>query len=213
MSFSLFPAGVPVSKRLFDLLLVLPGIVLVSPILGCVALALVISEGHPVIYRQPRGGLHGKVFNIYKFRTMREANDEQGRPLPDEKRVSKFGNFLRSASLDELPELVNILCGEMSLVGPRPLMATYLERYSPEQMRRHDALPGITGWAQINGRNTLAWDERFRMDVWYCEHWSLSLDIKILAGTLSKVVRREGISEPGQATMTEFKGSPSSEER
>ena len=127
-------------------------------------------------------------------------------PLPDEQRLSKLGSFLRATSLDELPELLNVLRGEMSLVGPRPLMATYLERYSPEQMRRHDVLPGITGWAQINGRNALSWEERFNLDVWYVRNWSLGLDIKILAGTLAKVVRREGISEPGQATMTEFMG-------
>jgi sugar transferase EpsL len=203
----ILPKGVPVRKRLFDLLLALPGIILVSPVLGGIALALLLSEGKPVIYRQPRGGLKGTVFYIYKFRTMREAFDAEGKLLPDEKRISKLGKFLRAASLDELPELINVLRGEMSLVGPRPLMAKYLSRYSTEQMRRHDALPGITGWAQINGRNALSWEERFQLDVWYTQNWSLRLDINILARTLAKVVQREGISEPGQATMTEFMGS------
>jgi lipopolysaccharide/colanic/teichoic acid biosynthesis glycosyltransferase len=205
----LFPESVPIRKRLFDLLLVIPGLVISSPILGMVALLLFISEGRPVIYHQPRGGLHGKVFKIYKFRTMREAYDTEGSPLPDEKRISRLGKFLRAASLDELPEMINILRGEMSLVGPRPLMAKYLERYSPEQMHRHDVLPGITGLAQINGRNAISWEDRFNLDLWYVDHWSLWLDIQILVGTLVKVLRREGISEPGQATMTEFTGSPS----
>jgi lipopolysaccharide/colanic/teichoic acid biosynthesis glycosyltransferase len=138
---------------------------------------------------------------------MHEAFDEQGRPLPDERRISRLGKFLRANSLDELPELINILRGEMSLVGPRPLLARYLERYNAEQMRRHETLPGLTGWAQINGRNAVSWEERFRLDVWYVDHWSLWLDIKILALTLAKVMKREGISEPGHVTMTEFMGS------
>lgn len=194
-------------KRIFDLLLTIPGFLLVSPILGLVALLLLISEGRPVFFRQPRGGLHGKVFYIFKFRTMHEAYDAEGNLLPDEQRISRLGKFLRATSLDELPELLNVLRGEMSLVGPRPLMARYLERYTPHQMRRHEMLPGITGWAQINGRNTLTWEERFDLDVWYVDHWSFGLDLKILAGTLTKVIRREGISEPGQATMTEFMGT------
>jgi sugar transferase EpsL len=159
------------------------------------------------MFRQPRAGLRGAVFYIYKFRTMREIYDEQGRLLPDDRRISKLGKFLRAASLDELPELINVLRGEMSLVGPRPLLARYLERYNPEQMRRHQTLPGITGWAQINGRNTLTWEDRFQLDVWYVDHWSFGLDIKILALTLWKVIKREGISEPGQVTMTEFMGT------
>jgi lipopolysaccharide/colanic/teichoic acid biosynthesis glycosyltransferase len=202
----LFPPGVPVAKRIFDLLLTLPGLALVSPLIGATALALWLSEGRPVMFRQPRAGLHGRVFFIYKFRTMREAADEQGRPLPDEQRISKLGKFLRAASLDELPELANVLRGEMSLVGPRPLMAKYLGRYNPEQMRRHETLPGITGWAQTHGRNALTWEERFALDVWYVDHWSFWLDVKILALTLWKVFKREGISEPGKATMTEFMG-------
>ena len=200
--------GSPLSKRFFDLLLTIPGMMLISPLLAAAALLLLISEGRPVLFGQLRGGLHGKVFKVYKFRTMREAHDAQGRLLPDEKRLTALGKFLRATSIDELPELFNILRGEMSLVGPRPLMAKYLERYTPEQMRRHDVLPGITGWAQINGRNALTWEERFQLDVWYVDHWSLWLDIKILALTFAKVVKREGISEPGQATMTEFMGTP-----
>jgi lipopolysaccharide/colanic/teichoic acid biosynthesis glycosyltransferase len=195
-----------VRKRLFDLLLTIPGFLLISPLLGVLALILLITQGRPVLFRQARGGFKGQVFCIYKFRTMREAFDAQGRPLADEARLSALGKLMRATSLDELPELLNVLRGEMSLVGPRPLMAKYLDRYSPEQMRRHEVLPGITGWAQINGRNALTWDERFALDVWYVDHWSLLLDIKILARTLMKVAQREGISEPGQATMTEFTG-------
>ena len=207
MAPALFPSGIPVHKRLFDLLLTIPGFIVISPLLGILALILYLTEGRPVLFRQERGGLHGKVFTVYKFRTMREAYDEQGRLLPDEMRISKLGKIMRAASLDELPELFNVLIGEMSLVGPRPLMAKYLTRYSSEQMRRHNALPGITGWAQINGRNALTWEERFALDVWYVDHWNFWLDIKILALTFSKVLKREGISEPGHATMTEFMGS------
>jgi len=207
MAPSLFPTGVPIRKRLFDLLLTVPGFIVIAPVLGIVALVVLFTQGRPVLFRQARGGYSGKVFYIYKFRTMREAYDAQGNPLPDEKRLSVIGKFLRATSLDELPELINVLAGEMSLVGPRPLMAHYLERYSPEQMRRHNVLPGITGWAQINGRNAVTWDERFQLDVWYVDHWSPGLDIQILARTLLKVVRQDGISEPGKATMTEFLGN------
>ena len=204
---ALFPAGVPASKRLFDLLLTLPGFLLISPLLGILALIVLLTHGRPVLFRQARGGYLGQVFYIFKFRTMREAFDSQGRPLPDEARLSAIGKFMRATSLDELPELINVLRGEMSLIGPRPLMAKYLDRYSAEQMRRHEVLPGITGWAQVNGRNALTWEERFRLDVWYVDHWNMALDLRILASTLRKVVDREGISEPGQATMTEFMGS------
>ena len=203
----IFPEGVPVRKRLFDLLLTLPGFLLISPILGILALLVLIFDGRPVLFRQMRGGYRGKVFSVFKFRTMRALHGEDGKPLPDDQRLSGLGKFLRAASLDELPELLNVLRGEMSLVGPRPLMAKYLPRYSAEQMRRHDSLPGITGWAQINGRNALSWQERFALDVWYVDHWSLRLDIKILALTFWKVVKREGISEPGNATMSEFLGN------
>ena len=198
---------VPVSKRIFDLALTLPGFVLVLPILGLVALIMLVIEGRPILFRQARAGLNGKVFDVFKFRTMRESYDAQGLPLPDAQRITPLGRFLRASSLDELPELLNILRGEMSLVGPRPLMARYLTRYSPEQMRRHDVLPGITGWAQINGRNALTWEERFALDLWYVDHWSLRLDIRILALTFWKVLKREGISEPGHATMHEFMGN------
>lgn len=203
----IFPAGVPIQKRLFDLLLTIPGFLLISPLMGLLALIVRFNLGQPVLFRQARGGFNGRVFYIYKFRTMREAYDAHGNALPDEKRLSKLGIFLRSTSLDELPELINILRGEMSLIGPRPLMASYLERYTPEQARRHEVLPGLTGWAQINGRNALAWEDRFRLDVWYVDHWSMGLDIKILLQTVRKAIRREGISEPGQATMTEFMGT------
>lgn len=199
---------VPLLKRLLDLLVTIPGLIISAPVMLVIALILRITHGKPVLFRQPRGGYGGKVFYIYKFRTMREAYDASGQPLPDEKRLSALGKFLRATSLDELPELLNIVRGEMSLVGPRPLMAKYLPRYSPDQMRRHAVLPGITGWAQVNGRNALSWEERFALDVWYVDHWSMALDLKILLMTFAKVAQRDGISEPGQATMTEFMGSP-----
>lgn len=203
----LFPPGVPASKRIFDLLLTIPGLLLLTPLLLPILLLVLLVEGRPVFFRQPRAGRNGEIFSVYKLRTMRNLYDENGQLLPDEQRLSKLGKFLRATSIDELPELFNILRGEMSLVGPRPLLARYLPRYSPEQMRRHAVLPGITGWAQINGRNALTWDERFRLDVWYVDHWSLALDIKILWLTFWKVVRREGISQPGHATMQEFMGN------
>jgi lipopolysaccharide/colanic/teichoic acid biosynthesis glycosyltransferase len=207
MPVTLFPRGVPASKRLFDLLLTIPGLLVVLPLLAALALLVRLSMGRPVLFRQPRGGYRGEVFHIYKFRTMREAFDAAGNPLPDEKRLTRVGKFLRATSLDELPELLNVFSGEMSLVGPRPLMARYLERYTPGQMRRHEALPGITGWAQINGRNALSWEEKFSLDVWYVDHWSFWLDLKILWLTLWKTLRREGISQPGHATAEEFMGS------
>jgi sugar transferase EpsL len=190
MGFNLFPAGVPRRKRLFDLGLTLPGLVLVSPILLGVALALWWKEGRPILFTQPRPGFRGKIFTVAKFRTMRSAFDRRGQALPDAERLSRFGRFLRATSLDELPELLQVVTGKMSLVGPRPLLVQYLERYSPEQARRHDVLPGITGWAQINGRNALTWEEKFRLDVWYVDHWSVRLDLKIRALTVWKVIRR-----------------------
>jgi sugar transferase EpsL len=207
MPASLFPDGVPVRKRLFDLALTIPGFLLVSPILAITALAIRISDGSPVLFRQPRPGIGGRIFTNFKFRSMRDLRDAQGYLLPDLQRISALGRFVRSTSLDELPELLNVLRGEMSLVGPRPLLVAYLERYSPDQARRHQVLPGITGWAQINGRNALTWEDKFRLDVWYVDHWSLRLDIKILALTLWKVLKREGISQPGQATAEEFRGT------
>lgn len=208
-----FPPGIPPAKRIFDLLLTVPALLLLSPLLAAVALMLLIAEGPPILFRQPRPGYKGAIFTLLKFRTMREAFNRRGKPLPDHKRLFPLGNFLRATSLDELPELFNILRGEMSLVGPRPLLVEYLERYSPEQMRRHDVLPGITGWAQIHGRNIISWEEKFQHDIWYVDHWSLWLDIKILIITIWKVLKREGISQPGKATASEFKGSPTGQEQ
>jgi len=203
----MFPTGVPYSKRLFDLALAIPGLVLLSPFLLIIAGLVWIYHGRPVLFRQARGGYRGKSFDVFKFRSMTNKRDPQGNLLPDAERLTRFGRFLRSISLDELPELFNVLRGEMSLVGPRPLFAKYLDRYTCEQARRHDVLPGITGWAQVNGRNVLTWEDKFRLDVWYVDHWSLGLDIKILFMTLWKTLRREGISQPGYATAEEFFGS------
>lgn len=199
--------GVPRSKRVFDLALSVFGIVILSPVLLLIALLVLILQGSPILFRQTRPGFQGKPFQLYKFRTMKETCDEQGNLLPDAERITRFGNFLRATSLDELPELFNVVKGEMSLVGPRPLLMQYLNRYNPEQFRRHHVLPGMTGWAQVNGRNALNWDDRFKLDVWYVDHWSLWLDIRILLETFWKVFRREGISQPGYATAEEFKGS------
>jgi sugar transferase EpsL len=207
MSLSILPSGIPLSKRLFDLTLACAGVLLLSPVMLAVALLLWASEGRPLFFRQPRPGYRGRIFLMYKFRTMRETRDKEGKPLPDELRISALGRFLRATSLDELPELLNVIKGEMSLVGPRPLLVAYIERYSPEQARRHDVLPGITGWAQINGRNALSWEDKFCLDVWYVDHYSFGLDLKILFLTFWKVLKREGISQPGQATMEEFKGN------
>lgn len=202
-----FPRGVPRSKRVLDLVLTIPGFVLISPLLGLIAFLVRIRLGAPVLFRQVRPGLRGSPFTLYKFRTMADLRGADGRPLPDEQRLTALGRFLRSFSLDELPELINVLRGEMSLVGPRPLLMAYLERYSQEQARRHEVLPGMTGWAQVNGRNAITWEQKFALDVWYVDHWSLWLDLKILALTLWKTVRREGISPPGLATVEEFKGT------
>jgi lipopolysaccharide/colanic/teichoic acid biosynthesis glycosyltransferase len=195
------------SKRIFDLALVIPGVILISPILGITALLVALLLGSPIVFRQIRPGYQGKPFHVYKFRTMREAYDDQGQLLPDEQRLTKLGRFLRSLSIDELPELFNILRGEMSLVGPRPLLMQYLDRYTPEQARRHNVLPGMTGWAQVNGRNAITWEDKFKHDVWYVDHWSLRLDIKILILTPLVVLRQEGISQPGSATADEFLGT------
>jgi lipopolysaccharide/colanic/teichoic acid biosynthesis glycosyltransferase len=202
----------PLSKRIFDLLLTIPGLLLLSPILLLLSCLVLVFHGRPVLFCQARPGYKGKVFYMYKFRTMSEQRDSGGQHLPDAERLTSFGRFLRSTSLDELPELFHVLRGEMSLVGPRPLLVQYLERYTPEQARRHEALPGITGWAQINGRNALTWDEKFRLDVWYIDHWSLLLDIKILWLTIWKTIRREGISQDDQLTAAEFMGSSTPED-
>ena len=187
--------------------------ILFAPLLGLIALLVRLTIGTPVLFRQRRPGLHGEPFTIYKFRTMNNARDAQGNLLPDADRLTPLGRFLRSTSLDELPELFNVLKGEMSLVGPRPLLMKYLDRYTPEQMRRHEVKPGITGWAQVNGRNALTWEQKFALDVWYVDNWSLWLDLKIIALTVWKILIREGISQPGQATMEEFMGSGISHSR
>jgi lipopolysaccharide/colanic/teichoic acid biosynthesis glycosyltransferase len=189
------------------LALTIPGVILISPLLLLLAFLVLLVHGWPVLFRQRRPGYRGEPFDLFKFRTMRDLRDSQGELLPDEERLTGLGRWLRSLSLDELPELLNVLRGEMSLVGPRPLLMQYLSRYSPEQARRHDVLPGITGWAQVNGRNAVSWPEKFELDLWYVDHWSLWLDIKILAITLWKVVKREGISQPGHATAEEFMGN------
>jgi len=195
-------------KRLFDLALTLPGLVVLSPLLAFIALMVRAKLGSPVLFRQVRPGLGGRPFTIYKFRTMTDARGSDGKLLPDGERLTRFGRFLRSASLDELPELFNVLKGDMSLVGPRPLLMEYLDRYTPEQARRHEVKPGITGWAQVNGRNALGWEQKFAMDVWYVDHRSLRLDAKIILRTIGKVLARDGISAAGEATMPRFTGSP-----
>jgi lipopolysaccharide/colanic/teichoic acid biosynthesis glycosyltransferase len=195
-------------KRSFDLFISLLLLLVLSPILLVLFLLVWIFLGWPVIFSQARPGVHGKIFKLYKFRSMRDALDLFGNPLPDEQRLTRFGRFLRSSSLDELPELFNVLKGEMSLVGPRPLLIAYLERYTPEQARRHEVLPGITGWAQVNGRNALTWEQKFALDVWYVDHRSFWLDIRILFMTLFKVFKREAINTPGSATSPEFMGTP-----
>jgi sugar transferase EpsL len=191
-------------KRVFDIVVSAVALTVLAPVMGLIALLVWRTMGRPVLFRQARPGLHGKPFVMYKFRTMRDLRDAEGNLLPDEARLTPFGRWLRSTSLDELPELLNVLRGEMSLVGPRPLLMEYLERYTPEQARRHEVKPGITGWAQIHGRNNLSWDERFKLDVWYVDNWSLWLDVKILWRTLWMVLRREGISAQGHATMPRF---------
>ncbi|CEA06310.1 sugar transferase [Pseudomonas saudimassiliensis] len=193
-------------KRGFDFIVSLIGLVVLAPVIVVVAVLIHRKLGSPVFFRQTRPGLNGKPFAMVKFRTMRDATDKHGNPLPDDQRMTPFGSFLRATSLDELPELWNVLKGDMSLVGPRPLLMEYLPLYSPEQYRRHEVRPGVTGWAQINGRNSLSWDEKFKLDVWYVDNRSLWLDIKILFLTVKKVLIRDGISAEGEATMTRFEG-------
>jgi lipopolysaccharide/colanic/teichoic acid biosynthesis glycosyltransferase len=195
------------AKRLFDFFLSLLMLILLSPVMLIIAMLVRVRLGKPVLFSQERPGRHGRLFRLYKFRTMRDLFDAEGKPLPDEERLTPFGHFLRASSLDELPELINVLKGEMSLVGPRPLLVAYLDRYTPEQARRHEVLPGITGWAQVNGRNALSWEDKFRLDVWYVDNQSLWLDLKILFLTLWKAIKREGINAPGSATAPEFMGS------
>lgn len=194
-------------KRLFDLALTIPGIIVISPALALIALLVRVKLGSPVLFRQTRPGLHGKPFTIYKFRTMTDARDAEGNLLPDKERLTRLGRFLRSTSLDELPELWNVIKGEMSLVGPRPLRMEYLPLYSREQFRRHETPPGITGWAQVNGRNAITWEEKFKLDIWYVDNCSLHIDIKILFLTLTKAFKREGINAGEDTPMPKFTGS------
>ncbi|MDP3377318.1 MAG: sugar transferase [Brevundimonas sp.] len=203
-------AGRPVRpapfKRLFDVLASAGGLVVLSPVLLVLWLVVRRRMGSPALFRQMRPGLHGQPFEMIKFRTMRDATGPDGQPLPDAERLTDFGRWLRATSLDELPELWNVLKGQMSLVGPRPLLMEYLPLYTPEQARRHDVRPGITGWAQINGRNAVGWDQKFALDTWYVDRHTLWLDVKIIALTLRRIVQRDGISAPGSATMEKFEG-------
>jgi sugar transferase EpsL len=194
------------AKRMLDILIAAGALALLSPLLLAIAGSVRVAIGSPVLFRQQRPGLGGRPFTILKLRTMTDERDGQGNLLPDAQRLPAFGRFLRSTSLDELPALWNVLKGDMSLVGPRPLLMQYLDRYTPEQARRHEVRPGITGWAQVNGRNALSWEEKFALDVWYVDHVSLALDLRIIGATIGKIVKREGISQPGQATMEEFRG-------
>ena len=194
-------------KRTFDFLIALVLLVALSPLLALLALAVRWKLGRPVLFAQTRPGLHGAPFAFYKFRTMTDARDAAGVPLPDAARLTPFGELMRKLSLDELPQLVNVLKGDMSLVGPRPLLMEYLPLYSERQARRHAVRPGITGWAQVNGRNALDWEERFELDLWYVEHRSFWLDLKIIAMTAWRMLRPQGIAQPGHATMSKFTGS------
>ena len=194
-------------KRAIDVVLIVIGMVILAPVFAVLAWKVRREFGSPVLFSQQRPGLHGEVFTIRKFRTMTDARGPDGQLLPDEQRLTRFGRFLRSTSLDELPEMWNVLTGEMSLVGPRPLLVEYLERYSPEQARRHEVRPGITGWSQVNGRNDMPWADKLALDVWYVDHRSLWLDVRTLFKTLWVMVRREGVSLDGHATTVEFQGS------
>ena len=197
----------PKIKKIFDLLLIFLSLPLILPIYLLTMLLALTQLNFPILFRQPRTGLNGKIFNIYKFRTMTNDCDKDGILLPDELRLTKFGKFLRSTSLDELPSLWNVLKSDMSLVGPRPLLLEYLTLYSTQQARRHEVKPGITGWAQVNGRNAITWGEKFDLDVWYVDNQSIWLDIKILWLTVKKVIMRDGINQVGQSTMENFKGN------
>jgi lipopolysaccharide/colanic/teichoic acid biosynthesis glycosyltransferase len=201
-----------VGKRGLDLLLVLVSMPLWLPLIGLLALCVLATMGMPLLFRQRRPGRGGRPFTLLKLRTMTRAVDAGGALLPDQERLGRFGRFLRSASLDELPELLSVLKGDMSLVGPRPLMMQYLPRYTPEQARRHEVRPGLTGWAQVNGRNALTWEQKFAADVWYVDHVSLALDLRVLWLTATAVLTRQGINADGHATMPEFLGSAGAEE-
>jgi lipopolysaccharide/colanic/teichoic acid biosynthesis glycosyltransferase len=194
-------------KRAFDIAASASALVVLSPVLAITAYKVKKELGSPVLFRQTRPGLHGKPFEMVKFRTMKDATDKEGNALPDSQRLTDFGKRLRASSLDELPELWNVLKGDMSLVGPRPLLMEYLPLYSAEQAKRHNVRPGVTGYAQVNGRNSLSWEDKFKLDIWYVEHQSLWLDMKILLKTVKKVIIKDGISAEGEATMTKFTGS------
>lgn len=194
-------------KRFFDILLSVVGLITLTPLIAYVAWGVKRNLGSPVLFRQVRPGLHGKPFEMVKFRSMRDAFDASGNPLSDAERITRFGSFLRASSLDELPELWNVLKGDMSLVGPRPLLMDYLPLYNERQFKRHGLRPGVTGWAQINGRNSLTWEEKFELDVWYVENRTLWLDVKIIFATISKVIKRDGISAEGDVTMPKFTGT------
>lgn len=200
-------------KRAIDVTAASAMLVASAPVLAAVAVAVRKNLGSPVLFRQQRAGKDGALFTLLKFRTMRDARDAGGRPRPDAERLTSFGRWLRASSLDELPQLVNVLRGDMSLVGPRPLLPQYLPRYTREQARRHEVMPGLTGWAQIKGRNALSWEDKFALDVWYVDHWSLALDLRILLATVGKVLARTGVSATGEATMSEFLGSASAADR
>jgi len=204
MKFIVIPRKV--LKRLVDILGALVGLIILSPVMLVVAVVVYVSMGPPVLFKQERAGLNGRPFMLYKFRTMLDLRDEHGNLLPDEKRLTRVGRFLRNWSLDELPQFWNVLKGDMSLVGPRPLPTRYLPRYNKFQMRRHEVKPGIAGWTQGKGRNSLSWEEKFKLDVWYVDHWSILLDLYIIVLTIWKVLKHEGISAVGHVTMPEFKG-------
>jgi sugar transferase EpsL len=193
-------------KVIVDRVIAATALLFLSPLLASLGLLIAVFQGRPVLFRQVRPGRLSRPFTLFKFRTMSDRRDAQGNLFPDAERLTRVGRFLRATSLDELPQLFNVLRGELSLVGPRPLLMDYLPRYSPQQARRHEVMPGITGWAQVNGRNAISWEEKFVLDVWYVDNWSLWLDLKILGMTSLKVIRREGINQDGQATMTEFFG-------
>lgn len=199
-------------KRIFDLIVTIPVFLVFLPVITITALLVRIKLGSPILFKQSRPGLHGKSFYVYKFRTMTDESDSSGQLLSDHLRLTTFGKFLRKYSLDELPQLWNVLKGDISLVGPRPLLVDYLPLYSQEQARRHEVKPGITGWAQVNGRNTISWEEKFKLDIWYVDHYSFMLDLKILWLTLLKVVKTEGINSADHATMPMFQGAVKNEE-
>lgn len=200
-----------VINRTFDLLLAIIALLIFLPIMVAVSLAILFTMGRPILFRQIRPGLHGKPFAVYKFRTMDNAQNSRGELLADSQRLTKLGFWLRRLSLDELPQLLNVLQGDMRFVGPRPLLMEYLPLYSPEQARRHEVKPGITGWAQVNGRNAIDWQQKFKLDVWYVDHQSLLLDLKIMALTLYKVLKRNDITQPGHASMEKFRGNDDSQ--